>query len=113
MKPNTRSPLSVNPPEVVFKGIEPNVLYVFRLEVQNISKESRRIRLAPPKTSAFTVNYEPAGAIAPGLVVHADIEFVTDKLTDHHDILVVSSGKDSVQIPMRALVAKPQIELGE
>ena len=106
------SPVVLNPPEVTFKGIEPNVLYVFRLEVQNATKESRRIRFAPPKTNAFTVNYEPAGAIAPGLVIHADIEFATDELCDHHDVLVITSDKDVVEVPLTALVARPEISIG-
>lgn len=89
------------------------LLFVLTFSVQNICGETRRIRVVPPRTPVFSLNYEPIGGLAPGLDVRAEVEFQlpvedeTDDLSspfaagevcEYTDKFVVISGKDKVRI---------------
>lgn len=80
--------------------------------MQNVSGETRRIRLVPPRTPVFSLNYEPVGGLAPGLDVRAEVEFqmpTEDETEDlgnpfragevgeYIDKFIVLSGKDKVR----------------
>ncbi|CAN0368027.1 unnamed protein product, partial [Scytosiphon promiscuus] len=51
------------------------LLFVLTFSVQNTSGATRRLQVIPPHTPAFSLNYEPVGGLAPGLDVHAEVEF--------------------------------------
>merc|ERR1712196_479150 len=71
----TSSNIRIYPPSVEFEGIEPGILYVLTISIQNITHAVRRMRIIPPATPHFVLNYVPTGSIAPGLDIKAEVEF--------------------------------------
>ena len=67
--------LSVTPGSVNFDGIVAGTVYSMLVRIQNVSKQSCRVRINPPASSKFKVTLPKGGAIAPGLEVIADVEF--------------------------------------
>jgi hypothetical protein len=67
--------LCVTPASVNFDGIVVGTTYSMLVRIQNISKQSCRVRVSPPASSKFKVTLPKGGAIAPGLEVVADVEF--------------------------------------
>ena len=69
------------------------------------------MRILPPKTNFFTVNYVPSGSVAPGLAVTAEVEFrmsEADAATPKfHDKIVVVTGNDRCEVPLLATVPAP------
>ena len=63
------------PRQVIFEDVRAGLLFVMTFSVQNTSGETRRIRVIPPRTPAFSLNYEPVRGLAPGLDVRAEVEF--------------------------------------
>ncbi|CAN0151786.1 unnamed protein product, partial [Hapterophycus canaliculatus] len=61
--------------QVVFEDVRAGLLFVLTFSVQNTSGVTRRLQVVPPRTPAFSLNYEPIGGLAPGLDVHAEVEF--------------------------------------
>lgn len=97
--------------QVAFEDVRAGLLFVLTFAVQNISAETRRIRIIPPRTPVFSLNYEPVAGLAPGLDVRAEVEFqlpAEDETEDlsspfdpgevraYTDIFLVISGKDVV-----------------
>jgi hypothetical protein len=68
--------LSVYPPQVEFHAVQPGVLYVMTISIQNTDTHARRIRFIPPASTVFEVKHLPLPAIAPGLDVRAEVEFI-------------------------------------
>jgi hypothetical protein len=66
--------LVVEPGEVRFESVEPGVLYVMTFSVRNNTKVAQRIRIQPPSSGYFALNYVPTGIVAPGLDIRAEIE---------------------------------------
>lgn len=94
---------------MVFEDVRAGLLFVLTFAVQNTSGESRRIKVVPPRTPVFSVNYEPVGGLAPGLDVRAEVEFQLpaedetedlgspfqfSEVSQYTDKFVVISGKD-------------------
>ena len=69
--PRQQGSLRLFPPIVEFHGIEESTLYVLEIVIQNVSDTVRTIRFLAPETDAFTLNYVPATAVAPGLSITA------------------------------------------
>lgn len=80
--------------------------------IQNTCGETRRLLIIPPRTPAFSLNYEPVGGLAPGLDVRAEVEFqlpdddeVDDlgvpfapgEIREYVDKFVIISGKEKVR----------------
>ncbi|CAN0485646.1 unnamed protein product, partial [Ectocarpus sp. 12 AP-2014] len=63
----TNRGIAVTPPEVVFEDVRAGLLFVLTFSVQNTCGETRRLHVIPPRTPAFSLNYEPVGGLAPGL----------------------------------------------
>lgn len=81
--------------------------------IQNTCGETRRLLIIPPRTPAFSLNYEPVGGLAPGLDVRAEVEFqlpdddeVDDlgvpfapgEIREYVDKFVIISGKEKVRV---------------
>ncbi|CAM9727980.1 unnamed protein product, partial [Discosporangium mesarthrocarpum] len=112
-------------PQVEFEDVRPGLLFVLTFSVQNKSAETRRIRLVPPSTPMFSLNYEPASGIAPGLDVRAEVEFqlpeghdtadldgafAEGEVREYRDRFLVISGKDTVEVPLVARRPVPAVE---
>jgi hypothetical protein len=67
--------LAVTPGSVNFEGIVAGTVYSMLVRIQNVSKQSCRVRINPAASSKFKVTLPKGGAIAPGLEVVADVEF--------------------------------------
>lgn len=98
-------PMRIEPSKVCFEAVEPGVRYVMNISVVNKTKAAQRIRFLPPKTGNFSINYIPAGAVAPGLDVRAEVECqVADDATEFFisDAITVIMGQHRVDIPLLA-----------
>ena len=105
-------PLRVDPGEIRFESIEPGVLYVMSFSVRNATKAAQRIRIRAPKSGYFALNYIPAGVIAPGIDVRAEIECqlpATGTDLRFLDSIVVSMGQHTLEVPLYA--TKPSAEI--
>jgi hypothetical protein len=104
--------LNAEPSEVRFEGVQPGTLYVMTISIRNMSKVPQRIRLSTPKTGLFALNYIPAGPVAPGLDLRAEIECqVPIELTDFlfTDKIIATMGEDRIEIPISAI--KPHADV--
>ena len=105
-------PLRVDPQQIRFESIRPGILYVMTFSVRNATKVAQRIRIEPPKTGIFALNYIPAGAVAPGLDVRAEIECQVPEKSDLNffkDCIVTRMGPHKVEIPIYASKPAPDI----
>ena len=101
----TADPMRIEPAKVFFESVEPGIRYVMNISVVNKTKVAQRIRFLPPKTGNFAVNYIPAGAVAPGLDVRAEVECqVADNASEFFvsDVVTVVMGQNKVDIPLLA-----------
>eukprot|EP00953_Heterococcus_sp_UTEX-ZZ885_P005691 3530-Heterococcus_DN1.PRE.3 len=121
----TSGALRVTPSELHFKDVTSGLQFVATLAVQNASTTSvKRVRIVPPQSKLFSLNYTPVLGVAPGLEVTAEVTFqlehgvsppsqtVTESgvtaadtsLTEYTDKLVISCGEDTIVVP---LIARP------
>mmetsp|Transcript_101940 Transcript_101940/g.199920 ORF Transcript_101940/g.199920 Transcript_101940/m.199920 type:complete len:425 (+) Transcript_101940:52-1326(+) len=97
--------LQVDPKEIRFESVDAGVLYIMTFSVRNNTKVAQRIRIQPPHSGYFALNYIPSGAVAPGLDIRAEIECQLP--TDNSDIvftdkIVATMGSYRVEIPIYA-----------
>jgi hypothetical protein len=105
--------LQVDPPELRFENVLPGSLYVMTFSVRNLSQIAQRIRISAPKSGLFALNYIPAGAVAPGLDLRAEIECqIPAELTDFifTDKIVATMGNERFEIPISALKPHARIK---
>ena len=81
----SHSLLAAYPPEVSFEGVEFGPMYVMQVSIQNTSAKVQRVRVIPPATEFFHLNYTPQGSVAPGLDVTFEVEFQATQERDYHD----------------------------
>ena len=101
---------------MVFEDVRAGLLFVLTFSVQNTCGETRRLLIIPPRTPAFSLNYEPIGGLAPGLDVRAEVEFqlpdgdeVDDlnipfapgEVREYVDKFVIVSGDEKVRVRHR------------
>jgi len=106
------APLLVQPASVEFTGVRPGLLYLLNISIRNRSSTMCRMRIRPPATPYFKLNYTPTGALAPGLDIRAEVEFTLPagtKATEFYDRLVVVSGDAAVEVPLRASLPAPEV----
>lgn len=72
------------------------------ISVRNLSKNVRRIRFVPPKTSKFLAEYETLGSIAGGISTTVIVSFETDVLGNFHDELIIISEDFTYTLLMHA-----------
>lgn len=107
--------LLVLPQQVVFEDVRAGLLFVLTFSAQNTCGETRRLHIIPPRTPAFSLNYEPIGGLAPGLDVRAEVEFqlpdddevddlsvpfAPEEVREYVDKFVIISGDDKVRIQL-------------
>eukprot|EP00968_Pinguiococcus_pyrenoidosus_P005364 scaffold343_cov245-Pinguiococcus_pyrenoidosus.AAC.32 len=76
-------------PAVKFVDVLPDELYVASFRVRNTGLRATRIRMKAPQSRAFTLKYTPAGAVAPGLDVAAEVEFCVPEGADFSELRCV------------------------
>mmetsp|Transcript_20679 Transcript_20679/g.39293 ORF Transcript_20679/g.39293 Transcript_20679/m.39293 type:complete len:2902 (+) Transcript_20679:155-8860(+) len=81
--------LSIWPEKIEFPNIQANMKYIQTLVVRNLSPIVKRIRCEPPKCPEFRLVSENQMAIAPGLSISIDVEFLTRKPSDVVDKITV------------------------
>jgi hypothetical protein len=84
--------------------IEPNQSYEVTVTVRNISKKVRRIKFVKPKTSKFSLDYEPQGPVAAGLAIKMNVSFETDQDGDFHDVIEIGTedSKETYKLHLHA-----------
>lgn len=98
-------PLIIEPAQVVFEDISPEIRYVMTIAVRNNTTTAQRIRFSTPKSSFYSINYIPSGAVAPGIDIRAEIEFQIANDSPGFlfpDSIIVSMGPHKVEVPLIA-----------
>lgn len=100
----------VEPKAIIFDSISPGKLYLMTVSITNASSTAQRIRIRPPSSDYFALNYIPSRSIAPGLDIRAEIECqlpadAMDPAIGYQDKLIVSMGHETLEIPI--LASKP------
>lgn len=78
----------------MFKDAQQNTNYISDIEVRNVSRYLRRIRVIPPTDKCFSVEYTPGEPIASGLTTKIRVKFFTTDDKSHEDKLVITSGEE-------------------
>ena len=97
--------LVVEPSELCFDSVLPGTLYVVTFSVRNTTKAAQRIRIQPPRSGYFALNYIPCGPVAPGLDVRAELECQIPVDTTENlfaDKIIATMGTHKVEIPVVA-----------
>lgn len=94
--------LQIEPSVVEFTNIHPNMKYIQTLVVKNLSSFVKRIRCEPPVTEEFTLISENRTALAPGLAMTIDVEFLTRRSGDYADRIVLKAEDFNLEIPLSA-----------
>lgn len=112
-------PLQMVPDEVIFKDITPGQIYQMFVQVRNLTRYVKRVRVFQPKTSNFRCDYDMMGAIAPGLSIELIISFETSSSGEFRDSLRIVSDDDiEVEVPIFAfspsskIIFEPFVHLG-
>lgn len=99
------SPLfAVHPQKLIFDNVENHVTHVLLLQLQNLSKQNRRIRVIPPTCTNFHVETSAAaGIVAPGLTITLRVSFQATEERAYQDRLIIFvEGGQSFEIPVQA-----------
>lgn len=111
--------LVVSPSGITFPDVEADLVYVMTMTVRNKGLKTARLRIVPPKTPRFTVNYIPTASLAPGMSMTAEVEFQVlaaqvaegePPFGEYLDSLMVSNGEDHVSVPLKAKLPAPLLE---
>lgn len=105
--------ISVEPSKVEISNVKANMKYIQTIVVRNLSPFVKRIRCRKPESEEFTLVSENQMAIAPGLSVEVDIEFLTRKPFDYVDKLVITAEDFHMEIPLTAKAPCAVIDLPE
>jgi hypothetical protein len=115
----SEQPLLVVPDEVIFKDIIPGQIYQMYVQVRNLTKYVKRVRVFQPKTSNFRCDYDMMGAIAPGLSIELIISFESAANGEFRDsVKIASEDEVELEIPIYAfsptakIVFEPFINMG-
>ena len=115
----------VEPSEVVFDAVLPELVYAQNVMIRNHDTVARRVRIDPPTTNGpFTLIHTPSKALAPGLDVVIEVQFqlpltMENVLEDdakagvYRDRLIVHFGDSGkiVHVPLRACEPLPKLRL--
>jgi hypothetical protein len=110
--------LSVEPARVEIFDVKPNMKYIQTINVRNLSPFVKRIRCIPPQSAEWTLVSENQTAIAAGISVQIDVEFLTRRPFDYEDKLIVQAEHFSCEVPLIAkgpcarIVFEPCIRFG-
>lgn len=109
--------IRVTPAVGEFSDVEPGMVFVIPFTIHNVSNKVKRVRFAPPKTSAFRL-INTQQSIAPGMKQNIEVEFSSKEIKEYHDTLVVRTEGGEITIPLHAwfpapnLVFDPVVDLG-
>lgn len=98
---------------IEFNSIDAGKLYLMTLRIANASNKPQRIRIKPPTSEYFAINYLPTKSIAPGLDIRVEIECQLPSSSDkrsnnsssdieYTDHLIVHMGDSKLDIPILA-----------
>lgn len=91
---NNFSDFEINPSEITFPDIIPNIVYQTIVLIRNLTKTPRRIRIFQPKSKNFRCDYDMQGVIAAGLSLKLIITFETLTSEDYHDSIMLTSDQN-------------------
>jgi len=84
-------PIQISPSEIFFNKIQAENTYEIIVQIKNMTKRARRIRVFQPKSPRFRCTYDIKGPIAAGLSVKLVVSFSTTELQDFHDQIKIVS----------------------
>lgn len=111
--------LHIEPATVDFVDIQADMKYIQTVTVRNLSPVVKRIRVEPPSSPEFKLLCENQRAIAPGLSISIDVEFLTRKPFDYVDRLIIKAEDFRFEVslsakgPCAAIEFAPLVNFGE
>ena len=104
------------PSEALFQDYTAHATYSQELELRNVSRLSRTVRVLPPTSSQFSMDQpvfptQHAGDVAPGLSVRVRIKFTPDSLAEFNDSITVQTENGDFAVPLRATRHPPNLDL--
>lgn len=114
LKPVTKKDyIFCDPAEVIIMNVEQNKLYEIPVRVYNISSESKKIIIKPPKNNFFKIDYERRNKnnqIAPGLYLELLVIFEAEAQEDYFDKVEICSGEQyTITLELKAQKSKPHV----
>lgn len=107
----------VRPQTVLFTDYAIGGCYEIAIELHNVDRLSRRLRVLPPATPYFSISLVQYpgddGFVAPGLHARVLVRFAPDSLGDYDDFILVQTETDAFGVPVRAARRPPALSLGE
>ncbi|CAD5110827.1 DgyrCDS190 [Dimorphilus gyrociliatus] len=105
------------PEVVIISDYVPGKVYEVDLELKNITKVLRNVRVIPPRTTYFSIGLGrfPAenGLIASGMSCQFTVRFAPDSLADFEDDLVVQSNGCEFIVPLKGKRQPPILNIPE
>eukprot|EP00340_Litonotus_pictus_P008660 CAMPEP_0170532754 /NCGR_PEP_ID=MMETSP0209-20121228/75511_1 /TAXON_ID=665100 ORGANISM="Litonotus pictus, Strain P1" /NCGR_SAMPLE_ID=MMETSP0209 /ASSEMBLY_ACC=CAM_ASM_000301 /LENGTH=96 /DNA_ID=CAMNT_0010829401 /DNA_START=94 /DNA_END=380 /DNA_ORIENTATION=- len=94
-------------------NIEKNKLYEIPVRIHNVSSQSKKIVIKPPKNNFFKIDYERKNKnnqIAPGLYLELLVIFEAEAQEDYFDKVEICT-EDNVTVPLelKANKSKPHV----
>lgn len=105
------------PRKIELKSFKTGKKYVTWLSVRNDTAAVRRVRILPPATSPFAIEYQEEGAlISPGITTKVKVIFKSSDLVASYDTVRVVTGDSSseqLDVPLSAFPPGPEIEFNK
>eukprot|EP00892_Ulva_mutabilis_P006441 jgi/Ulvmu1/4169/UM019_0148.1 len=100
------------PPVVSFMDYEPQKVHTATVSLRNQDSIARRIKAVDPNCSIFGVRAKHGGVkVAPGMEAQFTVSFKPPACEDYSYDLKFCTDRDSFVVPVRALGARPQLQL--
>eukprot|EP00062_Callorhinchus_milii_P025638 gi/632986835/ref/XP_007910459.1/ PREDICTED: deleted in lung and esophageal cancer protein 1 [Callorhinchus milii] len=84
-----------NPPIISFTDYKVGQIYETNVELQNLTSNSRHVRVIPPSTPFFSMGLGKfpgvGGIVAPGMTCQYTIRFAPDSSANYEDLLIVET----------------------
>ncbi|CAK9004205.1 unnamed protein product [Durusdinium trenchii] len=124
-------PFWFTPDVVLFRNYEIGGLYQIRVEFRNCTGISRRLRVLPCKSAAFSikelhydkelnsqrpelVGLDPlAAVVVPGLAAHLVVQFAPSTLNDENDVLTICTEVGDYELPLLSRREQPSLKIAD
>jgi len=116
---NRKEAIEMHPSEAIFKDVEPGQIYQMKVQIQNKTRNRKRIRVFQPKSNLFRCDYELTESIAAGLSIDLVISFEGREKGEFSDTIKILTDNDKVYelsllafSPMAKIIFEPVLSLG-
>lgn len=115
------NPFAIMPQSVIFRNYEVGNVYEITVELRNVDRVGRRVRVKPCANAAFAITHlqygsdtkgrvEPFTVIAPGMAAFVTVRFAPGSMVEMDERLVVETELGDFALPVRAQRVNPKLE---